>query len=245
MLHNLFLSLRLKSLIAEDLMRMSLKGNILSLFLAVMLTISTAAAQTPGFQDEADIQSWNDVQLTVPLTKQFDFVTTATMRFGKNVTRLNDARYQIGFTYKPNDSVSITPLFWYIQARNTAGRFRVEHRLNLRAAYKFPTKGFGLSHRSIFEYRIRGTGNTWRYRPSLTFDKDIPDRIIPKAKLYITEEPFYDSAASKFSRNRVTVGITKTLSKQLSLDLYFMRQNDGLSRPGDLSVIGTSWKVKL
>jgi hypothetical protein len=24
-----------------------------------------------------------------------------------------------------------------------------------------------------------------------------------------------------------------------------MRQNDGFSRPGDLNVIGTSWKVKL
>ncbi|MEO7674195.1 MAG: DUF2490 domain-containing protein, partial [Pyrinomonadaceae bacterium] len=117
--------------------------------------------------------------------------------------------------------------------------------LNLRAVYKFPVKSFGLSHRSWFEYRIRGVGNTWRYRPSLTFDQDIPKKLVPKAKFYITEEIFYDSATSKFSRNRFTAGITKALSKQLSLDLYFMRQNDGFSHPGDLNVIGTSWKIKL
>jgi hypothetical protein len=49
----------------------------------------------------------------------------------------------------------------------------------------------------------------------------------------------------KFSRNRFTAGITKTLTKKLSLDVYYMRQNDGFSRPGDLNVIGTSWKVRL
>jgi Protein of unknown function (DUF2490) len=118
-----------------------------------------------------------------------------------------------------------------------------EIRFNLRIGYKFPIKSFGLSHRSWFEYRIRNTGNSWRYRPSLTFEKDIG--FIPKAKFYVTEEPFYDSSLKKFSRNRFTVGINKTLTKKLSLEVYYMRQNDGFSRPGDLNVIGTSWKIKL
>lgn len=223
---------------------MNLKANLVFICLAVF-SYRAVHAQTQAVQDDEDVQSWNDVQLTVPLTKQFDFVTSVTMRFGKNVTRLNDGRYQIGFTWKPRKDLSITPFFSYIGARNSAGRFRIEQRLNLRAVYKFPFKSFGLSHRSWFEYRIRGVGNTWRYRPSLTFEKNIPKKLVPNAKFFVTEEPFYDSATSKFSRNRITAGITKTLSKILSLDLYFMRQNDGYSHPGDLNVIGTSWKVKL
>jgi hypothetical protein len=195
--------------------------------------------------DEEDFQSWNDLQLTVPLTKHFDFLTQVTMRFGKNVTRLHDGRFQIGFVWKPHKSWSFTPFYWHIRARNAAGRFRTEHRLNLRAQYRFPFKKFGLSHRSTFEYRLRNPLNSWRYRPSLTFEKDVPKKFIPAAKLYVTEEIFYDSLLKEFSRNRFTVGITKTLTKKLSLDVYYMRQNDGVARPGDLNVVGTSWKVRL
>lgn len=199
--------------------------------------------QNPPLVEQDDIQSWNDVQLTVPMTKQFDFWTSVTMRFGKNITRLNDGRYAIGFIYKPDKSWTVQPFYWYINARNSRGQFRNENRLNLRIGYRFPIKSLGLSHRSTFEYRIRNTGNSWRYRPSLTFEKDLPKKF--NGKFYLTEEVFYDSALDKFSRNRFTVGVTKNISKKLSVDLYFMRQNDGNSRPGDLSVVGTSWKIKL
>jgi len=158
---------------------------------------------------------------------------------------LNDGRYSIGFIYKPNKSWTIQPFYWFINARNSRSQFRHEDRLNLRIGYRFPFKKFGLSHRSAFEYRLRSPRNSFRYRPSLTFDKDIPKNIIPKAKFFVTEEVFYDSILKKFSRNRFSLGITKTLSKKLSLDLYYMRQNDGFTHPGDLNVIGTSFKIKL
>lgn len=195
--------------------------------------------------DDEDIQSWNDVQLTVPINKQFDFYTALTLRFGKNITRLNDGRYALGFIYKPNKSLSFQPFYWFIDARNSRSQFKAEHRLNLRVTYRFPIKSFGLSHRSAFEYRIRQPRKSFRYRPMFTFDKDIPKSIIPKAKFFVADEVFYDSILNKFSRNRFSIGITKTLTKKLSLDIYYMRQNDGYAHPGDLNVIWTSWKIKL
>lgn len=219
-----------------------MKKIFLFLFLC-SFSANLAAAQTAA--DDEDVQSWNDVSLTVPMTKQFDFYTALTLRFGNNVTRLNDTRFAIGFVYKPNKLWSFQPYYWNISARNARGQFRTEHRMNLRASYRFPFKKFGLSHRSTFEYRLRRPLNSFRYRPSLTFEKDIPKNIIASAKVFITEEVFYDSLLEKFSRNRFTIGVTKTLSKNLSLDVYYMRQNDGYTHPGDLNVVGTSWKVKL
>ncbi len=195
--------------------------------------------------DDEDIQSWNDVQLTVPLNKSFDFYAAVTMRFGKNVTRLNDGRFAIGFAWKPTKSLSITPFYWNIQARNSRSRFRQEHRLNLRATYRFPFKSFGLIHRSTYEYRMRAPVNTWRYRAALTFEKDLPKKFIPKAKFFFGDEVFYDSATRKFSRNRFSIGINKTLNKKLSVDVYYMRQNDGFSHPGDLNTLWVTWRVKL
>jgi hypothetical protein len=218
------------------------KVKILSVFTVLICSLVSVKAQTPPLIEQDDVQSWNDVQLTVPLSKKVDFVTQFTMRFGKNISRLNDGRFQFGFAYKPNKTWTIQPFYWFINSRDSRGRFRHEDRFNLRIGYKFPIKSFGLSHRSWFEYRKRNTGNSWRYRPSLTFEKELPKKF--KAKFYVTEEPFYDSTLDKFSRNRFTVGINRTLTKKLSVDLFYMRQNDGNSRPGDLQVIGTAWKIK-
>lgn len=213
-----------------------------SLILVVVCAVFVNAQATV---DRDDNQSWNDIQITVPMTKEFDFFMQGTFRFGKNVTRLHDRRIQVGFTYKPTKALSFSPFYWNIVARNASGRFRQEHRLNFRVGYRFPIKSFGLSHRSTFEYRLRRPVNSWRYRPSLTFEKDIPAKFIPKAKFYATEEVFYDSILKKFSRNRFTLGVNKTINKNLSVDVYYMRQNDGFSIPGDLNVIGTAWRIKL
>lgn len=193
--------------------------------------------------DADDNQSWNDLQITVPVNKQFDFTLTGTLRFGKNITRLNDRRVAVGLVYKPNKNWSFQPFYSNIVARNASGRFLLEHRLNFRVTYRFPFKRFVLSHRSWVERRLRQPRNSWRYRPSLTVEKDI-GKFISGAKVFVTEEIFYDSILRKFSRNRFSVGVTKTLTKSLSLDVFYLRQNDGFSRPGDLNVIGTNWKVK-
>jgi Protein of unknown function (DUF2490) len=205
----------------------------------------TVFAKAQLITDDEDVQSWNDVQLTVPLSKSFDFYTAVTMRFGKNVTRLNDGRFAIGVAWKPTKSLTIMPFYWNVQARNARSQFRQEHRFSLRATYHFPFKSFGLNHRSTYEYRIRSVGNTWRYRAALIYEKDLPKKFIPNAKYFFGDEVFYDSATKKFSRNRFSIGINKTLNKHLAVDVYYMRQNDGYAHPGDLNTIWVTWRVKL
>jgi len=215
--------------------------KIFFILAAIIFGVLPGDAQTI---DADDNQSWNDVQITIPVNEQFDFTLSGTFRFGKNVTRLNDRRIAAGFVYKPNKSWSFQPFYSNIVARNASGRFLMEHRLNFRAVYRFPFKQFGLSHRSWVERRLRRPRNSWRYRPSLTFEKDI-NKIIPDTKFFVTEEIFYDSILKRFSRNRFSIGINKTLTKKLSLEVFYMRQNDGFSRPGDLNVIWTAWRIRL
>lgn len=210
-----------------------------------MILCCTVFAKAQLITDDEDIQSWNDIQLTVPLNKSFDFYTAVTMRFGKNVSRLNDGRFAIGLVWKPTKSLSIMPFYWNIQARNARSQFRQEHRLALRIGYRFPFKSFGLLHRSQFEKRMRPPADSWRYRGMLTFEKDLPKKFIPKAKFFFGDEVFYDSSTKKFSRNRFSIGIGKTLNKNLAVDVYYMRQNDGYSHPGDLNTIWVTWRVKL
>jgi len=203
----------------------------------------SADAQIPPLVDDDDLQIWNDIQLTVPMTKTLDYYSSVTTRYGKNASRLNDGRFAIGIIYKPTKAWSIQPFYWYINARNSRSQFRVEHRLNFRIGYKFPLKSVSVSHRSWFEYRLRVSGNSWRYRPSISFERELPKKL--GSKLYLVEEVFFDSLLKRLSRNRFTIGVNRAITKHLSLDVYFLRQNDGISRPGDISLLGTALKIRL
>ena len=212
--------------------------------LVLFMVICFACATLVAAQDDEDVQSWNDVQINVPLSKQVDYFNKVTMRIGKNITRLNDGRFAVGLVWKPTKALSISPFYWLIKARNAAGKFRIENRLNLAATYRFPLKRVGLSHRSTYERRLRSTVNTWRYRAMITLEKDIPKSIIAGAKWFLSNEVFYDSVTKRFSRNRFSVGISKTISKRLSVDIFYMRQNDGFSHPGDLNSLWAAWKIR-
>jgi hypothetical protein len=201
-----------------------------------------AAAQSP---DDEDNQSWNDLQVTIPVNKRVDLLLLATARLGSNFADFAEGRVGAGVSVKLNKSIYISPTYQHIETRNAAGVFKTEHRYSLRGSYKFPFKKFGLTHKSTYEYRVRSSGNTWRYRPSLTFDKALPEGFMKKAKFFVTEEPFYVSTVKSFSRNRFSVGISKVLNPHLTLDVYYLRQQDGHSHPGDLNVVGTTWKVHL
>ncbi|MBK9216394.1 MAG: DUF2490 domain-containing protein [Chloracidobacterium sp.] len=213
------------------------------LMLVIAVLIGFARAQASP--DRKDNQAINDFQVSVPLTGRVDLLVLATARLGENMTDFSEGRLGGGISIRVGKGVSISPTYQLIQTRVASGTFRTEHRYSLRASYRFPFKKFGLTHRSTYEYRVRSSGNSWRYRPSLSFQRGLPKRFIPKASLFITEEPFYVSTTRRFSRNRFTMGVSKTINDHLTLDIYYMRQQDGVSRPGDLNVLGTSWRIRL
>lgn len=223
---------------------MHFRGSFLILLVISLAFILPASAQ-PAFSDDTDTQSWNEVQLSIPVHEKVDINLTTTIRIARDLTRFNEGRIGGGIGIKLNDSFSTAAGYNYIESRNAIGRFVTEHRYHVNGVYKFPFKKFGLSHRSQYEYRVRASGNSWRYRPSITIEKKLPESFIKKAKVFVTEEPFYVSTTGKFSRNRFSAGIKKTVNDNFSFDVYYLRQNDGYSRPGDLHVIGISWKFAL
>ena len=81
--------------------------------IGVLVCAAHATAQSPV--PETDNQSWNDLQITVPMTKKVDFTTQVTLRLGDNVTQTVDQRWGIGFVFKPNKYLNI--LFTFIVRR--------------------------------------------------------------------------------------------------------------------------------
>jgi hypothetical protein len=150
-----------------------------------------------------------------------------------------------GLTYKPKKYLQFAPSYAYIVNRPSPPRNAYEHRLNLPATLIAPKVfGFTFSDRNLFERRWRKPANSWRYRNRLQVERTFKPKDF-EFRVFASDEVFYDFRARSWTRNRFTIGAGKPISKQLSLDIYYLRQNDGRNRPGDIHVIGSGLRIRL
>ena len=195
--------------------------------------------------DRADNQLWNDVQVAVPLTKNIDFNMLGTLRLGRDISRPVDERLGTGFTFRFGQHLQIAPNYLYIGMQPFRNRRVWESRLSLPVTLRFDVDKFRISDRNTFERRIRRPGiNSTRYRNRLQVEHPVGSKEWGLS-LYVADEVFYDWSVDRWVRNRFTVGGTKVFNKHFTQDIYYMRQNDGVSIPGDLNVIGTILRIKL
>jgi hypothetical protein len=216
---------------------------ILILFFSLFLCLSVvqAAAQV----DHTDNQQWTDVQLAIPLTKTIDFNLLGTLRFGRDIARPVDERLGLGATFRLGPHLSISPSYLYIGTQPVKNRRGWESRLSLPLTLRFNAGAFRLSDRNLFERRIRRPGiNSTRYRNKLQVEHPLGAKEW-QLSWFVAEEVFYDWSIDRWVRNRVSLGVTKVFNKNFTQDLYYLRQNDGVSVPGDLNVIGTALRFRL
>lgn len=203
------------------------------------------AAKASAQIDRTDNQQWTDVQLAVPVTKSFDFNVLGTLRLGRDIHRPVDERVGVGFTYRFGKYFSVSPNFLYIGMQPSAGRRIWESRLSLPLQVRFDWGKFRLSDRNLLERRIRNSGlRANRYRNKFQIEHAIGDKDW-KLSLFVADEVFYDWFVNRWVRNRISIGVIKVFDKHFTQDIFYLRQNDGVSIPGDLNVIGTSLRVRL
>jgi Protein of unknown function (DUF2490) len=193
---------------------------------------------------QSDTQSWNDVTFSVALNKAFDFGVLGTLRVGRDVSRPVDERIGAAFSYKAGKYLTFIPAYLHIDMQPFKGRKLYENRLGFATTVRFPVGHFIVTDRNLFERRLRHPGgDSTRYRNRLQIEHPVgPPKM--KFSLFVADEVFYDWSFNAWVRNRFTIGVSKVLNKHMTLDLYYLRQNDGHSVPGDIHVIGTNWRFK-
>jgi hypothetical protein len=194
--------------------------------------------------DRSDIQNWNDVYLTIPVRGPFDVILQGTIRNGRDISRPVDERLGLGFSIRVGKYVAVVPNYLYIGMQPFEGRRIFENRLSLLSVVRFPVGKFTIADRNILERRIRQPLNSTRYRNRLQIEHPIGPKEY-KLSLFVSDEVFYDWSFDQWVRNRATVGVSKVVNKHMTVELYYMRQNDSHSVPGNLHVIGTGWRFRL
>ena len=212
-----------------------------------MITLLLVGVSSRGSAqiDHTDNQQWTDIQVAVPVTKQFDFNVLGTLRLGRDISHAVDERIGAGFTWKYGAHLQVSPNFLHIGMQPFAGRRVWENRLSLPVTLRFNVEKFRFSDRNLIERRIRNSGlRGTRYRNRFQVEHPIgSDKS--NWSLYVADEVFYDWFFDRWVRNRFTVGASKVFNKHFTQDYYYLRQNDGISIPGDLNVIGTTLRLRL
>lgn len=210
-----------------------------------------------------DSQSWTDIQFTVPLAKDTDdkgkafdrvaLLLSGTFRLGRNMTRPVDERAAVAvefkffpsFKFAPGLSLRLTPGYLYQAAQPSEGRKTYESRLTLGATVEYPWHDFRFMDRNLVERRFRNSQpDSTRYRNRLQVGHPVTLRN-REFTLFIADEVFYDWSVNEWVRNRFTVGVSRKFSERYTGEFYYLRQNDGRSRPGDLHVVGTLLRIRL
>ncbi len=203
------------------------------------------SAQTMSPASTDDTQVWSELQITAPLRKKFDLIFKGTFRLGRNVTHPVSESGAISIVYKATRFLTFETGYQYQAAQPSTGRKRYTNTLLFNGTVKFPLGKFTFSDRNQIERRFRNSrpDNT-RYRNRLRVEYPL---AVGKSKfnVFVSNEVFFDVSSKRLARNRVAVGANKKLNKCLTGELYYMRQNDGRSRPGDLHIIGTIFRVQL
>ena len=207
------------------------------------MLVGRASAQS--IVDRSDSQQWTDVQLAIPVTSTVDFNILGTLRLGRDITRPVDERVGVGFTFRFGKYLTISPNYLAIGMQPFRNRRIWENRLTLPITLRFNAGQFRLSDRNQFERRFRNSGiKATRYRNRFQVDHPIgSDKL--KLSLFVSDEVFYDWSIDRWVRNRFSVGASKIFNKHYTQDFYYLRQNDGVSVPGDLNVIGTTLRFRL
>ena len=210
----------------------------------ILFTLSSAAG-AQAVQDDDDLQQWNDVEFNIPVNKKVTLNTVTTLRLDENISNVESYRFSAGATFKLTKAFSVAPFMTFISARRPLGNYRYEYRPGIKLKYRFPVKVVSVSHTSRFEHRSRPGRDSWRYRPSVTIEKNLPEKFLKDASVFVTDEPFYDSVSGRFARNRISGGIRKSLNKKFAVEFYYLYQGDNFSSPGSIHVLGTGWKITL
>lgn len=223
-----------------------MKMPICLIFLVVMFAgVIESKAQITATPPREDTHFWHELQLTMPVREKVDLTVFGAIRVGRGITKLVDERIGAGLAFKLNRRFTLQPRYFFVARQAFTGGTNYEHRMIVEGIFRFFPGKFTLTDRNRIERRFRlSRKDAWIYRNR--FQVEYPVRIGgSEFRPYVSSEVYYDTVPRAWTRHRFFIGVIKEFDKRVSGEFFYLRQNDGRSRPGDLHVIGTLLRIKL
>ena len=190
-----------------------------------------------------DFQTWLDFSATHQLNENTDLLIGAGLRYGNDQGHLIYRRISSGFAFHWHKFLTLEPYYQYVVSDSLSGPITPENRLAFAATVGTSWKGWYVGDRNLGERRFLVNGRDWRYRNRVELRRGV-SVFSRQLSVFTWDEVFYSSIVGKWYRNRFALGAGRKLSNRVSIDLYYLRQNDGYSHPGDLNGLGVTLKTQ-
>jgi Protein of unknown function (DUF2490) len=210
--------------------------------LAVALFPEALFCQTSRPIPPQDFQGWADIEASHPLGERTAFVLSSGLRYGNDQGHLIYRRIATAFAFRWHRFFTFEPYYQYSVSDPISGSISHENRLAFATTVGTPWKRWQISDRNLGERRFVENRRLWRYRNRVEIQRPI---VVAKKQLgvFVWDEVFYGSDAGRWYRNRFALGAGQKISKRIAIDVYYLRQDDGYSLPGNLNVLGMTIKT--
>ena len=187
----------------------------------------------------SDWEYWSHYEVKVPVRERIDFQVKPEIRFKENMTHLHLGLSDFGLDWKLKDWLIVAPYYRYLQYEKNE-EWKIEHRPHLNLTFVWKALTLKFSDRSRLVYRIKEGKNSFRFRNKFTvkFPKLTEFKIQP----YLADEIFYDFEVNELNKNRVYVGLSFGLIKNLQGSLYYILQSSKKTDWENINVLGTTLK---
>lgn len=208
---------------------------------ALFFHAGAAAQSKPQFPQD-DTQVWTDVEASHALRENVHLILNGGLRWSDDAGHVLYRRVGGGLAYTWHKYVTLSPYYNFYSTDSTPVSTLRENRASFAVTLGVPWGRWKVSDRNLIERRFLAAKDTSRYRNRVQIEREIKLAGFP-LRVFIWDEVFYDSGAHAWTRNRAAVGAGKEISRYLSIDLYYLRQNDNHTSPGDYNAIGMTLRT--
>jgi hypothetical protein len=161
-----------------------------------------------------------------------------------------DERLGVALAFKVNPHLTLAPTYLYVDQQPFPGRRIREHRLVLNVTGKVTLGRVTFTDRNLFERRVRQHSTDFLvYRNRLQIDRPVQLGTF-RFKPFLADELWYSTQPGTkgrqgWFRNRLSTGLGKQINDSFYAEVFYLYQQDGVSRPGNLHALGTLFRVTL
>ncbi len=228
-----------------------MKIHFFIVFLIIFFNSTAAFSQTKPLPSA--FQSWNEVQLILPLVRSKDSKgknidkVTATFNGIARVGRKNldflDDRAGLTLDFRVNKYLSLLTGALYRRDELIENVRRYETRLDFGATLSKTWRDFSFRDRNMLEHRFRNGRadiNLYRQRIQASYPINHKNKIIFSP--FVSEEGYFDLSSKIWLQNEFFSGITRVINRKTSIDIAYVR-ND--SRPVNVNGLSLNLKIRL
>ena len=202
---------------------------IIAAALAVV-TAQMALAQPAHARD--DWQLWVEQKWSVALSPRVKVIGKSDLRFRDDFGTFSKHTDNLGFSFKVLPWLKVEPVYDYEWTEKTNGDTTIEHRTFLNITPFWSWKRIHVEDRNRVEFRHVNGVEDWRYRNKPKIGMEVGEGWY-EAEPYVADEVFYGARAGEWTRNRVSLGVEKPLTKIVKADLYYMVESNRQGRDWD------------